>query len=198
MLNSFAYHYLLEDTLHLATNGVPIGLFGTQARAIEFLRASVETGDELKEILGNYPDVRYAPLDFHYACQQSIAALDVPLMDDLTSCCAWAGYAWGAFLTGLTHDIRYLPFLDARYGHFHRYQWLVDEVRSALTAQPDRPLSPFGTLLVRLRDQLTPLPRLPVLLHRAPATDAVEKKRAAVLAAYRKGDWNASLALARV
>lgn len=195
------YHYRLEDTFRLASHGVPTMQLGNPKWALDALRAHVETGDELKEILGQYPAVRYEPLDFHYVCQQSLAVLDDHLMEDLVSRGIWAGYwggyVWGAFLTGLSHEVRYLPFLDTRYEHFPRYKWLIDEVRAALTAPADTPPSPFSALLSRLRDQLKPLPRPTVQLRRALSPEAMEKRKAAVLEAYRKGDWDAALALTR-
>jgi hypothetical protein len=191
------YHYRFEDALRLATHGVPIMRLTKLKGALEVLREHADTGHELKDMLSLYPHVRYEPLDFHYVCQQSLSALNVHLINDLANRCTWAGYVWGAFLTGMAQEERYLSYFDARYDHFHRYQWLVDEVRAAVNAQPDTPLSPFGTLLTRLRDQLKPLPRLPVQLRLEQTAEAVEKRKAAVLDAYRKGDRELALAVAR-
>lgn len=191
------YHYRFEDALHLATHGVPIMRLTKLKGALEVLREHTDTGHELKDMLSLYPHVRFEPLDFHYVCQQSLSALNVPLIDDLANRSTWAGYIWGAFLTGVAGEERYLPYFEARYDYFPRYQWMVDEVRAAVSAQSDTTLSPFGKLLTRLRDQLEPLPRLPVRLRLAETAETVEKRKAAVLDAYRKGDQELALALAR-
>lgn len=76
-------HYHPDDISRLFL-GVPTLQLNRPAPAERFLAAAVATGAELRQVLRDYPQVRYQPLDFHYLCQQSLSALDDALLADLT------------------------------------------------------------------------------------------------------------------
>ncbi|MCW3693239.1 hypothetical protein UE94_034675 [Burkholderia cenocepacia] len=111
-------HYHPDDISRLFL-GVPTLQLNRPAPAERFLAAAVATGAELRQVLRDYPQVRYQPLDFHYLCQQSLSALDDALLADLTRDMrhGWRGAHWAALLIALSGDARYLPHLDAARRH---------------------------------------------------------------------------------
>jgi hypothetical protein len=189
-------YYQSEDTDRLLS-AVPFMQLARPSGALRFLQSVVATGDELKHLLGLYPHVRYEALDFHYVCQQSLAALDTHLMEDLINHKGWPGFIWAILLMGLTQDAAGLQYFARRYHDFPHNQWIVDEIHAALSAQADVSPSPFGELVGRLRDQLKPLPKLAISLRRTASPEVQTRKAAAVRAAYQKGDLKSALMFAR-
>ncbi|KWF37965.1 hypothetical protein [Burkholderia pseudomultivorans] len=191
-------HYRPDD-LHRLFSCVPTLRLNRPAPAESFLDAAVAVGDELAHVLRDYPHVRYAPLDFHYLCHQSLCALDDALLADLTQDSnpgGWHGAHWAAFLIALAGDARYLPHLDAVRSH-RGVQWAAGLADAAVRADAASDASRCCRLIVALRDQLAPLPRVGVRLRMYAAPDDIDSTASAVRTAYRSGDFEAALRLAR-
>ncbi|MGU7775017.1 hypothetical protein ACV229_33175 [Burkholderia sp. MR1-5-21] len=188
-------HYQPDDVSRLLLH-VPSLTLNRARSAERFLTDVVDAGDELGHLLHDYPQVRYEPLEFHYVCQQSLSALTDALLADLTRHDGWRGIHWAALLVALSGDARYLPHLDVP-GDIPALRWVTELAKAALN--PEAPLaeSPCCRLIVRLRAQLAPLPRVVVRLRVLPAPEDIEAGLAAVRAAYRSGGAEAALAMAR-
>ncbi|WP_232430720.1 hypothetical protein [Burkholderia ubonensis] len=191
----FAMHFLPDDVYRLLSH-VPSLRLNRPASAEQLLADVVDAGAELEHVLRGYPQVRYAPLDFHYVCQQSLSALTDALLADLTRHYVWPGINWAALLIALSGDARYLPHLDAS-RHDPAVRWVTGLADAALHPDAPEAASPCCRLIVRLREQLAPLPRVAVRLRALPAQDVLAARAAAVRAAYRRGDVDAALAIAR-
>ncbi|VWB42030.1 hypothetical protein BAR24066_01874 [Burkholderia arboris] len=190
-------HYHPDDIRRLFRS-IPTLQLNRPAPAERFLSAAVDTGNELEQVLRDYPQVRYQPLDFHYLCQQSLSVLDDALLADLTSDAdfGWYGAQWAALLIALSGEARYLPHLDdAR--HHRGVAWTVELAEAA--AGPDAASSACRCCrsIVLLRNQLAALPRVAVRLRPWLSPEALEAKASAVRAAYRSGGADAALPLAR-
>ncbi|RQU96325.1 hypothetical protein [Burkholderia cenocepacia] len=188
-------HYHPDDISRLFL-GVPTLQLNRAAPAERFLAASVESGVELRHVLRDYPHVRYQPLDFHYLCQQSLSALDDPLLADLTCEHGWRGAHWAALLIVLSGNARYLPHLDATKRH-RGVEWTAELAKAA--SAPDAQSSAYRCCrsIVQLRHQLAALPHVVVRLRPWHSPEALEARANAVRAAYRSGGADAALPLAR-
>ncbi|MXN75059.1 hypothetical protein GR157_09915 [Burkholderia sp. 4701] len=188
-------HYLSDDVDRLLSP-VPSLRLNRPGSAQRFLTDVVDAGDALAHVLRGYPQVRYAPLDFHYVCQQSLSALTDALLADLTRHYGWPGINWAALLVALSGDARHLPHLDAA-RHDPVVRWVIGLAGAALNPDAPAAASPCCRLIVRLREQLAPLPHVAVRLRALPAPEVLTARAAAVRAAYRHGDVDAALAIAR-
>ncbi|PCE21601.1 hypothetical protein [Burkholderia ubonensis] len=188
-------HYLPDDVSRLLSH-VPSVRLNRPGSAERFLTDVVDAGAEFEHLLRGYPQVRYAPLDFHYVCQQSLSALTDALLADLTRHDGWPGIHWAALLVALSGEARYLPHLDAT-RHDPAVTWVTGFADAALNPDAPAAASPCCRLIVRLREQLAPLSRVVVRLRAGPAPEALAARAAAVRAAYRHGGVDAALAIAR-
>ncbi|NLS00821.1 hypothetical protein HGP17_28665 [Rhizobium sp. P38BS-XIX] len=177
-------HYLFAD-IHRLMSGVPFTVLAKPKSALHFLMSRVEAGDELSHFLAEYPRLRCEPLDFHYVCQQSLSVLTNDLMADLLQYHAGHGIFWAAFLGALSGDSSYLaPVLAARATDPH-YQWVVDLAVAILTSTNENASFPHRKPIIRLREQLQPLPLLEVRLRRAPSQAEHAAAAAHVRSAYQ-------------
>ncbi|KWF57354.1 hypothetical protein [Burkholderia pseudomultivorans] len=191
-------HYHPDD-LYRLFSGVPTLRLNRPAPAESFLRAVVAAGDELAHVLRDYPHVRYEPLDFHYLCHQSLCALDDALLDDLTQDPdpgGWRGAHWAALLVALSGDARHLPHLDKVRRH-RGVEWAAGLADAAVHADTASAASRCCRLIVALRDQLAVLPRVGVRLRRQAAPEDIDTTASAVRIAYRSGNFETALRLAR-
>src|SRR6266545_2031194 len=99
-------HYFDADVWYLI-NGAPVLSLGRQTSALRLLRRAAQAVDTYKSVLSQYPFVQCEPLDFHYICLQSLGALDELLFRDLMTEATWRGVVWGAWLVGLSPDLKY-------------------------------------------------------------------------------------------
>nr|WP_244108931.1 hypothetical protein [Burkholderia anthina] len=193
----FAMHYRPDDIRRLLLS-VPTLCLNRPGPAESFLRGVVDAGAELAHVLRDYPQVRYQPLDFHYVCRQSLSALSDALLIDLTHDLqhGWPGAQWAALLVALSGDARYLLHLDAVRTD-RGVAWTAELAEAAVS--PDARSSPFRCcrLIVELRDQLASMPRVGVRLRLQPPVDALLARAAAVRAAYRSGNVDMALEIAR-
>lgn len=162
-------HYPFNDVQRLMAS-VPLLTLAKPASALRFLASKVEAGDELTAMLQSYPSVRYEPLDFHYACQQSLATIDEALLSDLFQHHGWHGIVWGSFLATLAPDRAFKRHLESVVLAPERGGWLVESALQALAGS--EPGSEQQKLLARLRGQLAPLPKLSLKLQ--PAVSELE------------------------
>ncbi|HGL5384363.1 hypothetical protein QZM97_26525 [Burkholderia orbicola] len=190
-------HYNPDDVSRLFL-GVPTLQLNRAAPAERFLAAAVESGIELRHVLRDYPHVRYQPLDFHYLCQQSLSALDDPLLADLTCDMqhGWRGAHWAALLIALSGNARYLPHLDAA-GRHRGVEWTAGLAKAASAPDAQSSACRCCRSIVQLRHQLAALPRVVVRLRPWHSPEALEARANAVRAAYRSGGADAALPLAR-
>ncbi|KWA70176.1 hypothetical protein WL30_15820 [Burkholderia ubonensis] len=188
-------HYLYDDVARLLLH-VPSLRLNRPASAQSWLTDVVEAGAELAHMLRDYPRVRYEPLDFHYVCRQSLSALNDALLADLTRHFGWRGRHWAALLAALSGDARYLPHLEAA-RHDAAVSWVTALAEAALNPAAALAASPCCQLIVRLREQIAPLPRVAVRLRANPSPEEWAATAAAVRAAYRNGDVDAARAIAR-
>jgi len=158
---------------------------GQASRAQRFLEGYVETGFAYAATLAQYPAVRAEPLDFHYICLQSLGALDVLLIEDLTKHHGWRGIVWAAWLSMLAPHSDYLPHLEDAIARAPYNAWLLEIAIQLVQDQYSRTAPEFGTAILALRNQLQPLPRPNVRLARVPSREVIEAHRAQMAAAYR-------------
>jgi hypothetical protein len=100
-----------HDVLQLFA-AIPYLQIGKVRAAEHLLAAAVRNGDELRHVLGQYPDVKYQALDFHYACLQVIGAASEPLVADLTMHYTWRGIVWASWLIALSPAPCYAHYLQ--------------------------------------------------------------------------------------
>ncbi|WP_175823844.1 hypothetical protein [Burkholderia sp. BCC0419] len=190
-------HYHPDDISRLFL-GVPTLQLNRSAPAERFLATAVESGVELRQVLRDYPHVRYQPLDFHYLCQQSLSALDDALLADLTRDMqfGWRGAHWAALLIALSGDARYLPYLD-EVRHHRGVEWTAELAEAASGPDAQSSACRCCRSIVQLRNQLAELPRVVVRLRRWLSPEALEARANAIRAAYRSGGADAALPIAR-
>lgn len=189
-------HYCEKGVRRLIT-GVPVWLFSSERQLSHLLTSTVETGEELKHLLFQYPQVRYEALDFHYVCLQSLAVPGPELIADLLSGESWTEVQWGAFLACLTRDIHYGPYLRAVAGRTTKRSAVVELATRICSGTLTNDDNPNLLLLSKLYRQLAKCPRLPVVLSLSKPAEHQRLLQANVRVAYRKSGADAALAVIR-
>ncbi|MBY4868259.1 MULTISPECIES: hypothetical protein [Burkholderia] len=190
-------HHRPDDIRRLLLN-VPALSLNRPGPAESFLRGVVDTGAELAHVLRDYPQVRYQPLDFHYVCRQSLSALSDALLIDLTHDLqhGWPGAQWAALLIALSGDARYLPHLDAVRSD-RGVAWTAELAEAAVSPDARASTCHCCRLIVELREQLASMPRVGVRLRLQPSADVLFARAAAVRVAYRSGNVDMAIEIAR-
>jgi hypothetical protein len=173
-----------------------------QKGAKVFLQRLVRDATELKCVLGQYPAVRYAPLDYHYLLLKYLAVLSPALVADLCSRrYGWRGVVVAAWLCCMSPS----PLLAEPLAPWQQRapepnRWLVALAMSQAGAIGWSGDPELSDLLQSLRQSLAPLPLPSFSLNRFPAPAQLGRMRAERLLvrhAYRAGGLSAAQAAIR-
>ena len=188
-------HYVYNDVIRLFA-GVPVLRLAKPDNARSFLSVAVRDGSELCHVLRAYPQVRYQPLEFFYACLQSLGAQNEKLIEDLTSHYTWRGVVWAAWLVALAPEARFAPYLKrVREGMPHN-QWIVELALCEVEGSLCEKYSNHQGLVRTMRSLLHEIPRPTIELRKAPneaELQELEVASRAVLVAYRSRGVDAAL-----
>ncbi|NHZ91395.1 hypothetical protein F2P45_20640 [Massilia sp. CCM 8733] len=159
-----------------------------------YITPLVRDGEELADILAQYPSLRYAPLDPHYVLLKLLGGMSEALISDLNPPCGGGcGVQYAAFLVALAPDPVYRKHLLVHYDRLPRCQWLVDLALAEIDGRVWDVDPAFQQLIHRLRAVLAraPLPSTPF----RPAFDFQQEQaeREQVRAAYRAGGIEAAI-----
>ena len=187
--SSLAPTYYDDDLAYLAKQGcVTQGRFTPlyNARgARRFVASQLELGRECVGALRDYPSLRIAPLQWHYACLLSLRVLDEALITDLIRGPWWVETVWASFLALLDPQPGFAVPLEAVSG-----EWLVDAALAEVRGEPPAPeLRDFVEDTRALRDVLAQAPNSPASLRRMPTSEQraqLDRERDAVRRAYRE------------
>jgi hypothetical protein len=116
--------HLESDVIRLFC-GIPY-LTLSRPSAIAFLRKAARDGAELKHMFPLYPHVLYEPLEFHYNCLRTTAALTEELIDELTTRYTWRGIVWASWAVALRPEVRFAPYLRSARKRAPDVSWIVD------------------------------------------------------------------------
>ena len=187
--SSLAPTYYYDDLVYLVKQGcVTQGRFTPldNARgARRFVARQLEIGRECVGALRDYPSLRIAPLQWHYACLLSLRVLDEALITDLIRGPWWVGTVWASFLALLDPRPGFARPLEAVSG-----EWLVDAALAEIRGEAPAPeLRDFVEDTQALRDVLAQAPNSPASLRRMPTPEQraqLDRERDAVRRAYRE------------
>jgi len=164
-------NYLQADLMNLI-NVVPFMRLTKYGSASYFLENILKDGLELKEILLNYPYVKYEPLDFYYVLFQSLGVLDEKLVFDLTNFYTWRGVIWASLLVSIAPNSSYKSVLVESKASCHsRSSWAIDLAISEIDNQS---VGEFGSLkntIKLIRELIQPI-NLPKVKLRNALSDA--------------------------
>ena len=187
--SSLAPTYYYDDLVYLVKQGcVTQGRFTPldNARgARRFVASQLELGRECVGAPRDYPSLRIAPLQWHYACLLSLRVLDEALITDLIRGPWWVETVWASFLALLDPQPGFAVPLEAVSG-----EWLVDAALAEIRGEPPAPeLRDFVEDTQALRDVLAQAPNSPASLRRMPTPEQraqLDRERDAVRRAYRE------------
>jgi hypothetical protein len=157
-----------------------------------FLQILVRDAKELHYILGQYPAVRYAPLDYHYVLLKYLSVLGPELVVDLCSKAhGWRGVVVASWLVCLRPSVSLLePLLPWVPKAPEPNRWLVKLALAQATGATWDGDSEIPNLLQHLRAVLAPLPLPTFSLRRFPTPAQLGRmrvERQIVRVAYRDG-----------
>jgi hypothetical protein len=173
-----------------------------QKGAKVFLLRLVRDATELQGVLGQYPAVRYAPLDYHYLLLKYLAVLSPDLVADLCSRRhGWRGVVVAAWLSCMRPSpLLAEPLATCQQRTPEPNRWLVELAMSQVGATGWSGDPEILDLLQSLRQSLAPLPLPRFSLNRFPAPAQLGRMRAERLLvrhAYRAGGLSAAQAAVR-
>ena len=136
--SSLAPTYYHDDLAYLVKQGcITQGRFTPlyNARgARRFVARQLELGRECVGALRDYPSLRIAPLQWHYACLLSLRVLDEALITDLIRGPWWVETVWASFLALLDPRPGFAKPLEAVSG-----EWLVDAALAEIRGEAPAP-----------------------------------------------------------
>jgi hypothetical protein len=125
-----------EDVSKLL-KGFPYLTLGRASSALHFMKNMASDGDELSNILMQYPHVKYEPLDFYYLCFQSLGALNEELISDLITQYTWRELIFASWLIALSPSEKYEEYLNTIYTSARtENRWIIELALSEIRAEP--------------------------------------------------------------
>ena len=187
--SSLAPTYYHDDLAYLVkqgclTQGRFTPLYNARG-ARRFVARQLELGRECVGALRDYPSLRIAPLQWHYACLLSLRVLDEALITDLIRGPWWLETVWTSFLALLDPRPGFAAPLEAVSG-----EWLVDAALAEIRGEAPAPeLREFVEDTRALREVLAQAPHWSASLRSMPTPEQraqLDRERDAVRKAYRE------------
>ncbi|WP_431257816.1 hypothetical protein ACQ86G_24960 [Roseateles chitinivorans] len=173
------------DDLQRLVGAVPFMALMRPGSALSLLTRAADDAEELASVLGQYPQVRYQALDFHYVCLQSLGALSKALIEDLASEFGWRGLVWASILACLAPSEDFREALEAARLNEPRKAWAVDLALAHLDAECPSELSGLMAQLIRLRHALSACTVPSVSLRLAESRSVIDARQSLVREKYQ-------------
>ena len=185
--NATQAFYFADDIFYLIRSS-PYLQLSRERSAHSFLQRQADAGEECKETLASYPQIRIEALDFFYTCLQSLGAPNRELIHDLLRCGSWRGVVWGTWLALLAPHHHFAEELRRVEAQFPEQKWLIACALAEIEGQSP-PLPEFSHTVHRIRICLAPIPRPSIELRQGPSVEqlaTMERERKSMRELYRR------------